>query len=201
MKQHLKKWEISLLFALCITLSTGLWARAEQRKLSNELVRLHVVAASNSDDDQAVKLRVRDGILAYLSPKLEGVSDVREAQKIIHAELPALCSDARDTLHGFGKYYDVSASICREKFPTREYKNFALPAGEYLSLRVTLGGGFGHNWWCVVFPPLCMTAAQDAEAFSGISESSAKLIGTSDGEYRLKFHIIELFEQIRGYMA
>ncbi|MEF9972139.1 MAG: stage II sporulation protein R [Oscillospiraceae bacterium] len=201
MKEHLKIWELSLLCAICITLCSGMWAKAEQQDLSSQLVRLHVVGATDSESDQSLKLRVRDEILRHLEPKLEKVSDVKQAQKIIGAELYNIQKIAKATAKSQGKNYTASAKLCHERFPTRNYETFSLPAGEYLSLRVTLGEGAGRNWWCVVFPPLCMTAAADTEAFAGISEESSKLITKDSGEYKLKFHIIEFFEQLRSKLA
>ena len=197
MKQHLKIWEISLLFALCVTLFTGLFARAEQKQLSNELIRLHVIANSDTASDQAAKLNVRDSILSVLTPMLEGVSDTEEAKEVISVALPLLCGQARNSLGSDGKYYSVKALLCVETYPTREYTGFALPPGDYVSLKLILGEGRGHNWWCVVFPPLCMTSVENEDVFSELSEDSAKLISSSGSEYRLKFRIIELYEELR----
>ncbi|MGI5986025.1 MAG: stage II sporulation protein R [Clostridiales bacterium] len=201
MKQHLKIWEISLLFALCATLFTGLFARAEQQQLAGQLVRLHVIANSDSESDQHAKLSVRDSVLQELTPMLEGISDINEAEIVISEEIPKLCQSARQSLKRFGKYYPVSAKLCLENYPTRNYDGFALPAGDYISLQIILGEGKGRNWWCVVFPPLCMTSVEDEDAFYGMSQESAKLIQTVDSEYRLKFRIIELYDQIRNALS
>ena len=201
MKQHLKIWEISLLFALCVSLFTGLFARAEQEQLSSELIRLHVVANSDTGSDQAAKLKVRDSVLTLLTPMLEGVSDTQAAKEVINGALPLLCSQARSSLKREGKYYSVKALLCVESYPTREYSGFALPSGDYISLKIILGEGRGHNWWCVVFPPLCMSSVENEDAFSGLSEDSAKLITCSGGEYRLKFRIIELYEELRQALS
>ena len=197
MKHGLKIWEISLLFALCVSLFTGLFAKAEQQKLSSELIRLHVVANSDSESDQSVKLRVRDSVLALLTPELEGVSTVKEARSVIESSLPRLCSTAKRSLLRRGKFYSVRAKLCIEQYPTRSYDGFALPAGDYISLQIILGEGRGHNWWCVVFPPLCMSSVENESAFSGLSERSAKLISSDEAEYRLRFRIIELYEKLR----
>lgn len=201
MKQHIKIWEISLLFALCATLCTGLFAKAEQQKLSGELIRLHVIANSDSESDQNAKLNVRDSVLSLLTPCLEGITDIDEAKIVIENELLQICKAARLSLLRDGKYYSAAAKLCIEKYPTREYDGFALPAGDYISLKIILGEGKGHNWWCVVFPPLCMTSVQDEDAFLGLSSDSAKLISTDGGEYRLKFRIIELYEELRQALS
>lgn len=196
MKQNLKIWEISLLIALCVTLCMGLYAKAEQSRLSGELIRLHVIANSDSESDQSAKLNVRDSVLGVLTPMLEGVSSVEEAEKIIQSMTPQLCKAARTSLLRDGKYYSVRAELCTETYPTRSYDGFALPAGDYVSLKIILGEGKGHNWWCVVFPPLCMASVEDEDAFSGLSAESEKLIRYEGNEYRVKFRIIELYEEL-----
>ena len=197
MKQHLKIWELSLLFALCVTLCTGLFAKAEQQQLASELIRLHVIANSDSESDQNAKLNVRDSALKVLTPLLEGVSSVDEAEKVINNALPLLCSEAGKSLLLDGKLYSARAELCLEQYPTRKYDGFALPSGDYISLKIILGKGEGHNWWCVVFPPLCMTAVENEDAFSALTEESAKLITYDGSEYKLKFRIIELYQQLR----
>jgi stage II sporulation protein R len=194
---RIKIWELSLLFALCISLCTGLWAHAQQQKLSSQLVRLHIIAESDSDEDQALKLKVRDSVLELLTPALEEAEGVADAQTIIEQRLDELCEVAKKAMSEGGHVPKAEASLSVESYPTRMYDGFALPAGDYLSLRIILGEGKGHNWWCVVFPPLCMTAVEDSETFTGLSEDASELIVAEEGEYRLRFRVIELFELLR----
>ncbi len=193
----LKIWECALLAAVCITLLSGLWASAAQEKLSGELVRLHVVAESDSERDQAVKLKVRDAVVSYLSLKLEDTENIGQAKTVIEKELDNLEAAARAAAVREGTDCSVSVTMETEAFPTREYDSFALPAGDYVSLRVTLGDGAGQNWWCVVFPPLCVSSVESEEAFGELSEENSRIIKTEDSEYRLKFHIIEFFQKIK----
>ena len=196
-KKQIRIIEGALLIALCITLCTGLWARAQQQKLSGELVRLHVIAASDSDADQALKLRIRDRALMHLTPLLDRAQSVDDARAVIESELPHLEKLANDEIAAAGFDYSAAAALSPERYPTREYMGFALPAGSYLSLRITLGGGEGQNWWCVVFPPLCMTAVEERESIATLSENSKKLIfAEEEEEYILKFRLIEFFESI-----
>ncbi|MGM9526790.1 MAG: stage II sporulation protein R [Oscillospiraceae bacterium] len=195
-KKQIRIIEGALLIALCITLCTGLWARAQQQKLSGELVRLHVIAASDSDADQALKLRIRDRALMHLTPLLDRAQSVDDARAVIESELPHLEKLANDEIAAAGFDYSAAAALSPERYPTREYMGFALPAGSYLSLRITLGGGEGQNWWCVVFPPLCMTAVEECESIATLSENSKKLIFAEEEEYILKFRLIEFFESI-----
>ncbi|MDR0951397.1 MAG: stage II sporulation protein R [Oscillospiraceae bacterium] len=196
-KQKLHIWESALLIALCFTLLSGLWAQASSERLSGELVRLHIVANSDSETDQALKLVIRDEILAYLEPKLENAKTPKDAYDIISAELSALSDLAAETAAAHSAPCSVTASLRTEPFPTRDYGSFSLPAGDYISLRLVLGQGQGRNWWCVVFPPLCLTSAEADEAFSELSDGSEKLIRTQDGDYTLRFHIVELFERLK----
>lgn len=194
---QIKILEYSLLFALCAALLTGLWAQGRQRQLSGELVRLHVVANSDNETDQAAKLQVRDTVLAELSPKLASISDPAEAETVIRAELPRLQRSARESLQKSGKFYPARAELRYERFPTRHYAGFSLPAGNYVSLCVTLGEGQGHNWWCVVFPPLCTVAAEDEGAFASLPTEDARLIRCDEG-YAVRFHLIEWYEKLRS---
>lgn len=194
---RIKIWELSLLFALCISLCTGLWAHAQQQKLSSQLVRLHIIAESDSNEDQALKLKVRDRVLELLTPALEEAEGVADAQTIIEQRLDELREVAKKAMSEGGHIPKAEASLSVESYPTRMYDGFALPAGDYLSLRIILGEGKGHNWWCVVFPPLCMTAVEDSETFTGLSEDASELIVAEEGEYRLRFRVIELFELLR----
>ena len=201
LEKHLKIWEISLLFALCVSLCIGLWAGARQRQLSNELVRLHIIAQSDNPDDQQLKLKVRDSVLLALEPKLKEADSSEQAAAIIEENLPLLCNIADTVSKKAGMEYSSSASLGVENYPSREYGGFALPAGDYLSLKISLGNGGGQNWWCVVFPPLCLNAASETEAIEALSDSSQEIITLNGEEYRLKFHVIEIYEKLRSYLT
>lgn len=191
-------WETSLLIALCAALCWGLWEQGRQRELSEQVIRLHVVAESDSDRDQATKLKVRDEVIRILEPVLKNEDSSSGAAEKIEELLPEIESAARAVAISSGSACGVTASLSKEGFPTRSYEGFALPAGQYLSLRVVLGEGQGRNWWCVVFPPLCAASAQEAdEAFEMLSDGSAAMIVTENGGYRVGFRILELFERLR----
>lgn len=121
----------------------------------NNLIRLHVIANSDTATDQALKLKVRDRILAETRPLLEKVSGTEEAARILKASLPRLQAAAQDELRRHGSTYPVQVEMGRFSFPTRAYGTKILPAGEYEAVRVVIGRGNGRNWWCVIFPPLC----------------------------------------------
>ena len=190
-KSRMRIWEMSLLLALCFSLCIGTWAQAKQAALSSELVRLHVIAVSDDEYEQALKLRVRDEVLAYISPKLDGVKSAQDAQKIISAELDGIKQAAETAAEG----RPVKVTLTQEYYPTRDYGSFSLPAGRYESLRVILGEGEGHNWWCVVFPPLCLTAAESDSAVESLDGETRGIVTEGDG-YRCKFRIVELWGEV-----
>lgn len=192
MKEYkLKTWELAALCALCVSLCVGTWAQGRQRDISSSLVRLHVIAASDETAEQELKLRVRDNVLEYLTPVLDKAENPEEAQRIINGELTSIKAAAEACAGG----RSVSVTLGQEYYPTREYEGFTLPAGQYQSLRVILGDGKGHNWWCVVFPPLCVSAAEQNKALDAMSEPERGLITEADG-YELRFRIVELWGEL-----
>lgn len=190
-ENKLKIWELALLAALCVTLCVCTWAQGRQQAISGELVRLHVIAASDSEYEQSLKLRVRDDVLSYLSPRLDGAEDTGQAQIIIKSELDNIKAAAEKSAEG----RDIQVSLSEEYYPTREYETFALPAGRYQSLRVIIGEGEGHNWWCVVFPPLCIDAAEQRKAIDAMDEADRGIITEAEG-YEIKFRLVELWGEL-----
>ncbi len=190
--KKLKAWELALLMALCITFCAGMWADRTQNTLSDGLIRLHVVANSDSPADQAEKLRLRDRALELLAPLLRSCETRQEALDVISARMSEL------------EALGAEAELGREYYPTRRYSTFTLPAGEYVSLRLTLGEGAGHNWWCVVFPPLCteVLAEEDAsDAFLSLDRESADLIAGGSREYDLRFRIVDWWGELREKLS
>lgn len=197
-KLHL--WESALLMAFALTLVAGLWSSASQSALAGQVLRLHVVANSDSDHDQSLKLAVRDAVLAEAAPILDGLRDPRAAEAALAPHLDTLAQTGRQVLAQAGCGDSVTVSIENTWFPTRNYDSFSLPAGNYRALRVVIGEGAGQNWWCVVFPPLCLASVTeevvDAAAEAGLSEEQISLITGQDGEYVLKFKLIEWWEEL-----
>lgn len=193
---RLKIWEISALIALCAALCAGTWAQARQSSISANLVRLHVIAVSDSEEEQALKLRVRDAVLAYLSPILKDAENSESAKGLIESNMDGIALAAESAAEGRA----VTVSLGRERYPTRTYEGFSLPAGEYESLKVVLGEGKGRNWWCIVFPPLCLSAAQAEQVQSVMSQEDFGLI-TEDEGYALKFRIVELWGELTALLS
>ena len=167
--RHLYIWETAGLFALCAVLLSGLWAEGRQASIAGSLVRLHVLAVSDAPEEQAVKLRVRDAVLE--------------------------CLTIRSAAEGAAGGRTVHVSLGEERYPTRDYAGFALPAGRYRSLRVVLGEGQGHNWWCVVFPPLCLAAAEK-EAMQPVMNPEDYALITREEGWEIRFRIVELWGEL-----
>ena len=187
----LKVWEISALISLSLCLCAAVWAQGRQQSLCSGLVRLHVLAASDAEEEQAIKLRVRDAVLDYLSPRLADARNVGEAEKILRRELGGICAAAGSAAEG----RSVAVSFGTEHYPTRAYEGFTLPAGKYNSLRVVLGEGEGQNWWCIVFPPVCLSAVQSEPMREAMSPDDYALITQSDG-WELRFRTVELWGKL-----
>ncbi len=190
-KCKIRKWELSLLIALCLSLCLGTWAQAKQETISGSLVRLHVLAVSDDDTEQSIKLNVRDAVLSYISPKLKDAEGSAQAQEIIRAELKGIKNAAESAAEGRA----VTVTLSEEYYPSRSYEGFSLPAGNYQSLRVVLGEGKGHNWWCVVFPPLCISAAEQSAAVESMSDDVKGIVSDADG-CLIKFRIVELWGEL-----
>lgn len=195
--KSLRKWEIALLLALCFTLLAGTWAGAASSRVSEGLVRLHVIAASDDATEQAIKLDVRDAVLSYLEPRLDSAADIAGAEALIEANLDGIAAAAESAAQG----REVNVTLGEEYYPTREYDTFSLPAGRYQSLRVTLGEGAGHNWWCVVFPPLCLTAAESEAAFEELDGETRAIISSDGGGVQFKFRLLELWGELMEFLG
>ena len=174
--------------------------------LSQNLVRLHVVANSDSASDQALKLKVRDAIIDYMKDKLASSKNIDETRDIINSNLKNIEELSLKVIKENNSSYGVKASLGNYSFPTKTYGDIALPAGEYQALKVVIGEGVGANWWCVLFPPLCFIDAthgtipdsvkQDLK--SSLTSEEYKLITTADNEedipVKIKFKVVELLE-------
>lgn len=151
-ESKLRFWEIALLFALAAALMWGSWSLQQQDRLERKMIRLHVIANSDSEADQALKLQVRDRVLTLATDILRRADSREQAERDIEAALPDLQAAAADEIAAQGYSCGVTARLERAEFPEKDYDGFSLPAGEYLALRVVIGEGQGRNWWCVVFP-------------------------------------------------
>ena len=188
--RRLHIWELALMIALLGGLLTALWAQKTQAEVASELVRLHVLAKDDTDYEQAVKLQVRDRVLEYVQPLLNGVTTQAQAVAVLDGNMDGIRAAAAAAAGD----RQVAVTLTEEYYPTREYEGFALPAGEYTSLRVILADGEGRNWWCVVYPPLCTELA--TERMELLTDETESLITGQDG-YVYKFKILELWGEIK----
>ena len=168
----------------------------DKKTLRQELIRLHVVAASDSVEDQAVKLQVRDAVMASLQQALSDATDVHQAKAYIEAHLPQIEAAAKFALQKMGVEDRVSVQFLEETFSARDYDTFSLPAGVYESLRIIIGEGNGKNWWCVLFPPLCfvdMAAAADEDVLvTALADTDSEKADYYVSKYRISWKITDI---------
>ena len=168
-------------------------------QLPRDVVRLHVVANSNGAEDQAVKLLVRDAVLEEAARWYQGAGSMEEASSQLCTHLQSIAGAARQVLGERGVGYSATAQMTEMYFPTRDYGDFRLPAGRYRTLRVTLGEGAGKNWWCVVFPSLCLPAATQEEALLTLPEGERQVVEGGQG-VQVKLKAVELWESLREWL-
>lgn len=204
MDRKLKRWELALMLGILVAVVTGSWLGREQRELADSVIRFHVIANSDSEEDQALKLAVRDQVLARAEEIYPEGATLSEAYSALEGHLSTLAAAGQEVVEARGYDYPVTAQLTDCWFPTKEYEGFALPAGNYTALRVTIGEGKGKNWWCVAFPPLCLGAASqtvDQAAQAGLFTPEQGALVTGEGEgYVLKFKAMELLGQLQGLL-
>lgn len=199
-----KKLLICTFIILAIALVAGLFPVHGESEIYDTVVRLHVLAHSDSNEDQALKLKVRDRVIEVVDPIVRDCSSQSEAIAAIGGILNDLESAAYEVIRGEGCDYPVSILIGEEYYPTKNYESCAFPEGTYVSLRVVIGEGEGENWWCCLFPPLCLGAAsencqktnEDAFISVGLTGDQYKVITeTNAPKYRIRFKFLELFSR------
>ena len=191
---------LSVIVATLI-LVVGLLPVHGEEQIYNKVVRLHVLANSDDEEDQAVKLTVRDAILDVTVPLLQDCKTKEEAVTLLEGSRPLLIEAAQSALQKEGIDHTVTIEMGLENYPTRTYDNLCFPAGEYISMRVNIGEGEGQNWWCCLFPPLCLGTAtvsekkaEDACISVGFTPTQYKIITESNKPvYRARFKILEFF--------
>mgnify|MGYP004472312663 CR=1 FL=1 len=185
-----------LLFSAC----TGIRALGVDAELYDRILRLHVIADSDSDADQAVKLKVRDAVLELLGDEMEASPDLEQACSAAERLMPEAERVARQVLHENGFSYGAAVTLGYEYYPTRNYGSFSLPAGRYLSYRIVLGSGEGHNWWCVLFPALCTAPAEQQEdefVAAGFTPGQIGVLsGKKSPKYAVRFRLLELLGEL-----
>ena len=195
MKRHLRRIALVAFAVVCIY---GWGIVTDSQALEENFLRLHVVGASDSKEDQDVKLLVRDAVLASLEEGLDDLTDPAAAYDYVARMLPKVKAAADRCLQEAGFSDTVAVSLTEEAFPTRDYDTFSLPAGVYQALRVVIGEGEGKNWWCVVFPQLCV--GEDFVETASVAGLSPELTGTLEGEYEIRFWVLEKLGEVKNYL-
>ena len=175
----------------------------DRTQLRRELIRLHVVAASDSREDQALKLRVKDAVVESLRRELENLKDMEGAKAYLQQNLPKIQTLAESVLQKYGCRDTVTVSLVTEEFEKRVYDTFSLPAGLYQSLRIRIGEAQGQNWWCVVFPSLCLPATsegfEEAAACAGLDEDLIAALEEKDG-YEIRFFLLDVLGRLENLL-
>lgn len=190
-----------LIFTLLIS-----YARATGSDISNSVLRLHILANSNTDADQQLKLAVRNKVLAETKDIFQNARSAKEAARLAEENSALIQSIAEDEIQNHGFDYPVTVSVEKAAFPTKTYGKFALPSGKYTAVRIKIGEANGENWWCVMYPPLCfadgvITASDDAKSVlaQSLSEDSYNLVTGKDGgaiPVEIRFKIVEIFQNL-----
>ena len=189
---------------LILTVSTlfimlGLLPVHSEAELYDNVLRLHVLANSDSDEDQALKLKVRDAIIDKCGYLFTSCQSREEAASIVEENRALLEDTAKNVIADAGYSYPVTIDLGQEDYPTKNYGAVCFPAGNYLSLKVIIGEGNGQNWWCVLFPPMCLSAAtvssysDDAIPVGLTGEQYKMITETDDPKYTVRFKILEVF--------
>lgn len=185
------------LFVACLV-CTALWAEATQVRLASQVIRLHVLANSDSEEDQALKLEVRDRVLETTSALLAGETEPQAAAVLLNQHLDDIAQTAAQEISAQGHDDRVEVRLEQTWFPTRQYQGISLPAGNYLALRVLIGAAEGHNWWCVVFPNLCLPAVSErALEASTLTPGQISLLQEEETSYVFRFKALELWQSLK----
>lgn len=168
--------------------------------IPNHLLRLHIVANSDSKQDQDLKLKVRDYILEQSSDMFKLAKNKVEAEHITKSNIDKVVDKVQKYVYSLGFDYKVTGEIKNMYFDTRDYDNFSLPAGNYDAFRITIGSGKGHNWWCVMFPPMCFSVAEENNLSNVLSEEQTEIIDNKD-KYEYKFKIVEVYNDIKNCLS
>lgn len=192
------------LLLLCFVLFFTISLVKDKKTLQDNLIRLHVVANSDSTLDQAQKLAVKDAVVAYLSPAMNHLDSMDEAKQYLSGKLGEIEQLANDTLKREGSAHKAAVRLDREKFGTRVYDTFSLPAGIYESLRIEIGNAEGKNWWCVVFPTLCAPATTEgfsAKAVNAGFDSTLTAAISGEEPYEIRFFLLDCIGRLENFFS
>lgn len=200
----MKRWRYLWKAVVCATVMAGLLSMTgfygACEDIRQEVFRLHILANSDSDADQQLKLRVRDALLVYTETLFRDCHNKQESMQVAQAHLEDIRAYAQTVVREAGYAYPVQVSVTNMPFNTRVYDGVTLPAGKYDALRVVIGSGQGHNWWCVLYPALCLPSVQ-REALSGVVSDGEEALMTNSDTYEVKFILVEWWEGLCALFA
>ncbi|ACA45423.1 stage II sporulation protein R [Clostridium botulinum] len=177
-----------------------------QKDISNKIIRFHVLANSDSIEDQSLKLKVKDEIIKYMMPKLDKSSSIDESRKILKENDKEIKKIAENIINKNGYKYSVNTYLGQDLFPIKTYGNITLPQGKYEAYKIVIGNGQGQNWWCVMFPPLCFVDVTKGEVSTKkteqkmkkvLKEEELKCINNSKNSYEIKFKVVEKINKLK----
>lgn len=184
-----------LVFAFLFSYITPFIEKSEN--ISEEVFRLHILANSDSDADQQLKLKVRDEILKKGENVFASSDSIEETIKLCKDNIGVFQETAEQCLKENGSNYSVKVYVDKEYFNTRNYDEITLPSGIYNALKIVIGQGKGHNWWCVMFPAICLSSVTDDELNKYLTKDEQKLVN-SDSKYEVRFKIVEIYEKLKS---
>lgn len=178
---------------LIVTMLIAVIPTEAEGEIYDDTIRLHILANSDSGEDQELKIKIRDKILLKYGGMLGEGNSVSEAKGKIESLIPEIEADVKQWINELGYSYNATAVIGEEWYDTREYEDFTLPAGYYTSLRIIIGSGKGQNWWCVMYPPLCLDMATESAPYDDgvIDYTKEEIFLIKSGKYKIKFKILE----------
>lgn len=193
----MKRWIKALCGAVIICMVLSLCGFAGTcATVRDSVVRVHILANSDSDADQALKLKVRDAVIEAGAGLLDGVTDREQAEDRLQQALPQLIQTAQRCVYDEGFSYPVTAELTTMYFGTRTYDSGTFPAGRYRAVRFSIGEAKGKNWWCVMYPPLCVSAATDKTSLADVAGNDADTIVSDAPRYAVRFKVVEWVETI-----
>lgn len=193
---------VCLAAAACVLLSTTIQTKSMQRNMAQKVLRFHVLANSDSREDQALKLKVRDQVGTLMAEKLKDADSLEESERIVKANLNLIENCAADVISAEGYAYPVSAALENCTFPEKTYGTYTFPGGVYEALRVVIGSGEGHNWWCVMYPNLCFSGSmyqvdeQSGEKLQAELTNEEYAAVLQSGDYKVRFKILRFMNRV-----
>ncbi len=199
-KNNKKLIIVSIAFGLIFSVLMELCNfNAHCNTIRGSVLRLHILANSDSEADQQLKLKVRDRLLVVTDRLFKECNGLSEAETAAKENLSLLKSEASKIIKSEGYNYSVDVSVKQTDFNTREYDGFTLPAGTYDAIRVVIGKGEGHNWWCVMFPPVCVPSASNSEIGDALNDGDTEIVENKT-RYKCRFKVVEWYEDVKNYL-